>query len=454
VVHVERISVDNHARRFTMVRFAQYVGSAVIAVVVAGFFLRPSTAQVPAGETVVLTGARVIDGTGKPPVERATVIIRNGRVSEIGPSDKLTIPAGAARVDLAGKTVMPGLINAHAHLNVDAASKAAVRDQLIQRLRMYAAYGVTTAYSLGSTQADELEGIKLRDEQERGALEHARLYTSGLIPAPKTPEDARTSVARNAGLKVDIVKLRLNGTPTDMTPDVYGALIDEAHKRNLRTAVHVFYLKDAKGAVEKGADILAHSVRDQEFDQPFLAELRRRTIGYIPTLTRDLSVFVYETRPAFFDDPFFTRGLSLYGGEVAALSEPAMQEKTRSSKQAQDIKQALRQASRNLKLAADAGVPVAMGTDSGAANTPGRWQGFFEHTELAMMVEAGLTPAQAIVAATGTAARVMRLPAVGTLEPGKWADLLVLNADPMADIRNTRQIHSVWIGGRRLANLP
>ncbi|MGH9783394.1 MAG: amidohydrolase family protein, partial [Terriglobia bacterium] len=173
---------------------------------------------------------------------------------------------------------------------------------------------------------------------------------------------------------------------------------------------------------------------------------------YVPTLTRDLSVFVYETRPAFFDDPFFRRGLYAYRTEVDLLSGAEYQEKTRSSPQAQALKQALKQGIRNLKILHDAGVQIAMGTDTGSANDPGRWQGYFEHVEMEMMVEAGMTPMQVIVASTGGAARVLKLDReLGTLEPGKWADLLVLNANPLTSIRNTRQMDSVWIAGRRLS---
>jgi imidazolonepropionase-like amidohydrolase len=236
-----------------------------------------------------------------------------------------------------------------------------------------------------------------------------------------------------------------------MKPDVYRAVIDEAHKRGLRVAAHMFYLKDAQGLLDAGADILAHSVRDRDVNDAFIAELKKRNVGYIATLTRDLSVFVYESAPAFFTDPFFLRGKGVYAQQVAQLSDPAAQEKMRTSKDAQSIKQALQQANRNLKLLSDGGVPIAMGTDTGA-NLVGRWQGFFEHMELEMMVKAGMTPMQTIVAATGGAARVMKLDAkLGTLQPGKWADFVVLNANPLTDIRNTRQIDSVWIAGRRLS---
>jgi imidazolonepropionase-like amidohydrolase len=365
------------------------------------------------------------------------------------------IPAGATRVDATGKTVVPGFINAHGHIDAARTSNVPIPDQLLAQLRVYALYGVTTAFSLGSSAADAPQGLKLRDEQEQAMLDRARLFSAGVVIADSTPDEARKSVGRNADQKVDIIKLRVDGedsNPNKMKPDVYRAVIDEAHKRGLRVAAHMFYLKDAQGLLDAGADILAHSVRDRDVTDAFIAELKKRNVGYIATLTRDLSVFVYESTPAFFGDPFFLRGKGVYAQQVAQLSDPAAQDKMRTSKDAQSIKQALQQANRNLKLLSDGGVPIAMGTDTGA-NLVGRWQGFFEHMELEMMVKAGMTPMQTIVAATGGAARVMKLDAkLGTLQPGKWADFVVLNANPLTDIRNTRQIDSVWIAGHRLSS--
>jgi imidazolonepropionase-like amidohydrolase len=409
--------------------------------------LSAARAQVPAAGMVALTGARIIDGTGRA-LENATLGIDNGRVVSVGAVT--SIPSRATRIDMSGKTILPGLINAHGHLNVDANTKLPIREHLLQRLQLYAQYGVTTVVSLGSTDLDEAEDLRIRDEQRKTIPDRARLYTAGAFAIGKTTQEARKAVDRLADEKVDIVKYKINGLPDDMTPAIYGALVDEAKKRRLLTAVHIFYLKDAKQAIEKGTDILAHSVRDQDVDSELIAQMKRRNVAYIPTLTRDLSVFVYETEPDFFRDPFFRRGLYAYRTEVDLLKDPVHQEMMRKSPLVQAEKQALRQAMRNLKIVFDAGIPVAMGTDTGSANDLGRWQGYFEHIELEMMVQAGLTPMQALNAATGSAARIMHLDHVGTLEPGNWADLLIVNANPLEDIRNTRAINSVWIAGRRL----
>lgn len=409
---------------------------------------QPLPAQAGSAEVIALTGARLFDGTGTPAVADATLLIRDGRVQAVGAAATVTVPAGATRVDLRGKTIIPGFVNAHGHVQVDRDSTLPVRDDLLRRLRMYAYYGVTTVVSLGSAPADEQPGIALRDEQRAGRADGARLYTSGQAVSGRTPEAARQSVDRLADLGVDYAKLRLNGNASDPDFEAFRAQVERAHQRGLRTAVHIFDLKDAQLAVDAGVDVIGHSVRDQDVTPAFISALRQRNVHYIPTLTRDLSAFVYESTPAFFSDPFFLRGRSLYDEQIGTLSDPARQARLRSDANAQAIKPALEQARRNLKLLADAGVSIAMGTDSGAAGAPGRWQGYFEHVELEMMVEAGLTPLQVLTAATGGAARAMALTDVGTLEAGRIADFIVLDADPLVDIRNTRRIDSVWMSGR------
>jgi len=179
--------------------------------------------------------------------------------------------------------------------------------------------------------------------------------------------------------------------------------------------------------------------------------MKRNNVAYVPTLTRDLSVFIYETEPAFWQEPFFQKGMYAYKTQVDILKDAKMQEEARNSPAVQRIKTALQQANRNLKLLSDAGVVIGMGTDTASPNDLGRWPGYFEHTEMEMMVQAGMTPMKVLVAATGDAAKLLRINNVGTIAPGKEADLVVLNANPLDNIRNTRQIDSVWIAGRRLA---
>src|SRR5262249_3999326 len=385
-----------------------------------------------AGAGKAVMGARVIDGTDRAPIDNATLVVRNGRVAALGPAASVTVPAGAERVSLAGKTVIPGLVNAHGHVgNTVGLQQGQYSGENVARdLRTYAAYGVTTVVSLGDDQA---AGFAARDAQRTPALDRARLFVAGPVLAPKTPDEARKLVAEDQALKVDIVKIRVDdnlGTTPKMAPEIYRAVIDEAHKRGLRVAVHLFYLDDAKSVLDAGADFIAHSVRDKDVDDALVAMLKRRNICYCPTLMREVSTFVYESTPSWFSDPLFLKHVD--ATVVAQLKEPARQEQMRNSRSAQRYKVALDQASRNLKKLSDAGVTIAMGTDTGP---PARFQGYFELMELELMAKAGLSPRQVLASATRDAARCQKLDAeLGTLEANKWADFVVLDADPLADI--------------------
>jgi imidazolonepropionase-like amidohydrolase len=248
---------------------------------------------------------------------------------------------------------------------------------------------------------------------------------------------------------VDIVKIRVDdnlGTAKKMSPEVYRAVIDEAHARGQRVAVHLYYLADARALLAAGADFIAHSVRDSLVDAPFSRALAASGVCYTPTLMREVSTFVYESTPAFFADSQFLAHANRQW--MATVSQPARQEAMRTSSSAQRYRAQLPVAERNLKALHTAGVTMAMGTDTGPM---GRFQGYFELMELEMMVKAGLTPAQAIASATRDAARCMRLDKeLGTLVAGKWADFVVLDASPLDRIENARRQHSVWIAGTRL----
>lgn len=390
-------------------------------------------------------GARLIDGSARAPVSNGVLVVRGGRIVAVGPRETTPVPDGARTVDLAGRTVIPGLISAHAHVSdVDGLRPRAYTDANTQRqLGVFARYGITSVWSLGGEQGP---AFAARAAQESAALDRARIFLAGEIVTARTPDEARAAVARVAGTGVDVIKIRVDdnlGTAPKMPPDVYRAVIDEAHRRGVRVAAHVFYLDDAKGLLKAGVDVIAHSVRDREVDAEFLSLLTSRDVPYVPTLTREISTFVFESTPAFFADPFFLREAD--PDVVARLREPERQAAMRASASAQRYKAALAVAKVNLARVAAGGGRIAMGTDSGAFAE--RFEGYFEHLEMEMMVEAGMTPAEVLRSATSNAAHAMRRDDIGLLVPGRWADFVVLDADPLTDIGKTRRIASVWIAG-------
>lgn len=406
----------------------------IIAITLASIPARTSAQQPSAARAY--TGMRLIDGTDRAPIDNATLVVQNGRIVAAGAADRVTVPAGAERVALTGKTVIPGLINAHGHVNDTA------RD-----LQVYAAYGITTVYSLGDEKPDTFAA---RDSQNTPSLTRSRVFLAGPVLNPKTPDDARQLVGTNAGQKVNIIKIRVDdnlGTTPKMAPEIYRAVIDESHKRNLRTAVHLFYLADAKGVLEAGADLIAHSVRDLDVDADLIAKMKARNVCLVPTLMREVSTFAYDTTPAFFSDPLFMAHADPQW--VAGIKDPGAQAKVKASSSAARYKAGLEVAKRNMKKLSDSGVRIAMGTDTGPV---GRFQGYFELMEIEMMVEAGLTPRQALIASTRDAAACQQIDReLGTLEANKWADFVVLNGDPLASIANIKKIDAVYIAGNKIA---
>lgn len=377
------------------------------------------------------TGFTLMDGTERAPIADAAMIVRDGRVVATGPASTVTIPAGAERIDLGGRFVIPGLVNAHGHINAPA------------DLRTYAAYGVTTVFSLGG---DSPAVFAARDTQATATLDRARVWVAGPVLDPKTPDEARTQVAAVKAQGADIVKIRVDdnlGTTQKMPPEVYRAVIAEAHRLGLRVAAHLFYLADAKSLIAAGADLVAHSIRDAAVDDAVVASLKASGVCVSPTLMREVSTFVYESTPSWFSDPLFVKHANREW--MATVQQPARQQAMRQSASAQRYKVALDVASANVKRLSDAGIPIAMGTDTGPM---GRFQGYFELMELELMVKAGLTPRQVLRAATRDAARCMKIDReVGTLETNKWADFVVLDADPLANISNVRRIAQVRIAG-------
>lgn len=403
-------------------------------------------------QTTAFVGGRVIDGTGRV-LEHATVIVRDGRIHTVGSAASIDVPDGAARVELGGKTLMPGLINAHGHVaatrGLESSPEFYTRENLEHQLRTYADYGVTTVFSLGD---DREAGFTLRDEQSGATLSRARLFVGGEVIAGRTATEASAHADRVAAMKPDLLKIRVDdnlGRTPKMPPEAWRAVLARAQAHGLPLAVHIFYLSDAQALLDAGASFIAHSIRDVPVDVRFIREMKSRDVCYCPTLTREVSTFIYDSTPPWVDDPFFLKGVD--AGIARQLSDPDRQAQVRKGAawaQGQQYKAGLEVAKRNLKRLADEGVRIAFGTDSGP---PARFQGFFEHLELEMMVEAGLTPMQAIVSATGDAARCWdKAGQLGTIEPGVNADLIVLGRNPLDDIRNLRAIESVWINGARV----
>jgi imidazolonepropionase-like amidohydrolase len=414
--------------------------------VVAGLVL---TATSVSAQTTAFVGGRVVDGTGKV-IDNGTVIVTGAKITAVGPAST-PVPAGATRIDLKGKTILPGLINAHGHvpattgLRTDAASYT--RDNLLRQLRTYAMYGVTTVFSLGDDQA---EGFTLRDENA-SATDRARIFVAGAVIGGNTADEARANTAKVVAMKPDILKIRVDdnlGSSRKMPEAAWRAVVAESDALKLPLAVHIYYLADAKATLEAGADLIAHSVRDVPVDDQFINTLKSRNVCYSPTLTREISTFIYDATPSWVDDPFFLKGVEK--GVPEQLKDPKRQEQIRNSpawKSGQQYKASLEVAKKNLKTLVDRGVRIAMGTDTGP---PARFQGFFEHLELDMMVEAGMTPMQVIVSATGDAARCHgKTGQLGTLAAGAAADLLIVNGNPLDNIRNLRNIDAVWINGKR-----
>lgn len=391
-------------------------------------------------------GAQLIDGTGRNPVNDAVLVISNGVITAVGSRDAITIPENATITDLSGRTIMPGIINAHGHIGgTEGLTSSYSADNVMRDLKLNAAYGVTAIYSLGG---DGPESVAIRDEQDSVVLNRSRLYVAGEVVVGNTPEEARSIVDKNAAMNVDFIKIRIDdnlGTTEKMTPTVYEAIIDQAKKHNLEVVAHIFYLDDAKALLRLGVKFIGHSVRDQSVDAEFISLMKEKEATYCPTLMREVSTYVYESTPDFFQDPFF-----LAHADTTILNElkkPERQLRIKESQSANLYKSALIIAKANLKRLSDAGVKIAFGTDTGP---PARFQGYFEHLELEQMVDAGLTPMQTIVAATGNAVYHNNKGQLGTLEKGKQADFILLSKDPLIDIKNTRSIESVWIGGNKI----
>jgi imidazolonepropionase-like amidohydrolase len=404
---------------------------------------RPESA--PRGDgSVAFTGARIWDGVSDEIIEDGVLLVRDGRIAEIGAG---VPPVGSRTVELDGMWVVPGFINAHGHVSgrwapddIRGASQRVAGD-----LALYSHYGVTTVLSLGD---EPREAFALREGRNTPGPDHARLFLAGPVIAEENPHEAAARAADNVVAGVDWLKLRVDdnlGTTEKMPWPSVEAVLRVGAETGTPVATHIFYYDDALRLIESGSALIAHSVRDRDVDNRFIDAILAADICYVPTLVREVSTFVYAERPAFFDDPFFLEAADRR--EMARVTQPEYMAEVASSPLAAGYRQALKQAQKNLGILQAAGVPIAFGTDSGP---PGRFPGYFEHMEFALMSEAGLSPEQILRSATSVAADCLSLDDAGTLEEGNRADFLVLEANPLDDLAATRTIRHVYVGGNEV----
>ena len=400
-----------------------FLGAISLAAAVSGCSQAPSDVVLEPANTTYYEGARVLVGNGEV-IEDAVFSVVDGVFAAVGSSNAVDLPSGVSAVDLRGKTVMPAIVDAHVHLSTS-------RDALTQDLRRRAEQGISAALSLGSDGEDV--PLEMRDELMPGAARYLSAGRGITMPEPGRTEvphwvtseaQARQAVRDEAARDVNFIKIWVddrNGQYEKLSAELYSAIIDEAHQHNLKVFAHIFALEDAKGLLRAGIDVFAHGVRDQDIDDEFVALIRQRPeVILVPNLPgRGVPTDLSWLATSMADEEF----LQLQAGNVERLEVQA----------AHGIQ------ARNLARLSAAGMTIAMGTDGNTFWAP--------HVEMEDMVAAGMAAADVIVSATQNSANAVGLDDTGTIQAGKRADFIVLDANPLEAIENTRRISAVYLAG-------
>jgi imidazolonepropionase-like amidohydrolase len=419
-----------------------------------------------AQQAVVYEGGRLIVGDGSAAIENGAFVVQNGHIAAIGAAIKG--PAGATRVNLAGKTVMPALINVHVHIGYEKytswGAKNYTAENVLDHLQREAFYGVAATQSVGSSPLEA--SLQFQRDQQAGKFPPASRYffipgyappnggpdevlreaTNALhaINEVSTGEEARASVRKMAGLGIKAVKIWVDdrrGTYPKMMPEVYNAIIDEAHKHGMLVHAHATTLADQKAVVRAGADVLVHLVQGEKLDDEYLALLKEKKPYWATVISLGDPTAVCE------HDPFFEQAMP--ASVIAKIRATTVRRPLAPSCGPPAPNAASREAiiEYNFPRMIAAGARVVLGTDTGIE--PGHTFGSGEHVEMARWVQLGLTPSQAITAATQRPAELLGLKDMGMLAVGKRADFIVLDANPLENIRNTRRISSVYLDGSK-----
>lgn len=421
-------------------------------------------AQQPAGAgSTLYEGARLITGDGSAPIERAAFLVENARFTRVGRRGEVQAPSGAARVDLTGKTVIPALVDGHSHIgymkNLTSGAMNYTRENILDHMHRFAYFGVAASQSMGSD-FGELP-FQIRDDILAGKYpDAARFLTAGRGLAPlveispdnmrqaafpvTTPEGARASVQELVPRKVKLIKTWVDdrgGTIKKLTPDLYGAIIDEAHKNKLRVAVHATGLGDAKDLLRAGIDVFAHMI--SETDEELVSLFKQHPDTAVLSALGGPHRAVYA--------PWLNPIHPLILETVLPEQIKRLQSRFPLSEQAQlkRSQDAWDRLGRGISQLSAAGVKIGVGTDGGGQQGD-QFIGWTMHAELENMVMAGIPPAKVLAAATRTSAEILGLDDLGMVAAGKSADFVVLDGNPLDDITNTRKIADVYLRGHRV----
>ncbi|WP_145707894.1 amidohydrolase family protein [Azospirillum baldaniorum] len=423
-----------------------------------------------ASSTTVFDGATILDGQSGELRRNWRLVVSGEVIAAIGPAASVQAPPGAQVVTLDGATVLPGIVSDHVHLGAyhgtTSGPAAQNVDVILQQLALYMDFGVTTVASMGTNSAivydlrrrirnGDLRGADfLVADRGIGVPKGAPPVTVGAdqLDRPETVDQAREAVRSAVSRGADVIKLWLDDFQgaklVKMAPEIYSAVIEEAHRNNKQVVAHIYYLEDAKALLRAGADVLGHGVRDQRVDAEFMALMQERGAWYIPTLGVDEAFYRFAEAPNTLDDSFVRKGL--HPDLVAQFQTSAWRDQQLGNPALPQWKAGLQHNLANTKLLFEQGLNVGFGTDSGAM--PLRVPGYGEHRELELLVQAGLTPLQAIRLATEKGAAAMKLHDRGVLLAGKRADFLIVDGDPSQSVSVLRQIRGVWAGGRRVSS--
>ena len=420
-----------------------------IAWAVCGPMSRQAVVLSQSAQTAIV-GVRLIDGTGAPPIDDAVVVVNGDRIQRAGPRARVEIPPGAAIVEAAGKTLLPGLVDVHCHINQPA-------DEMRRYWRAQLRWGVTTMRSAGN---DKPETVPLFRQTRGGTIVAPRAYTagqgfnvSGPYPGaptfkPTTTAEARDNVRNLKRQGVDFLKIWM--TQPLFPPEIIVAIVDEARTQEIPVIAHVTDVASLHQLADLGVTDFLHNPIDQPVTPELVAYAKSKKLTFAPTLANIESKWFYDEHPEILAMPMLQAALYPRGRQMLADAERRTQ--TLSAPDLAQRKQRMRdQTYPFIKAMSQGGVRVVTGTDCGAEASQVTPFGHATHREVQMFVEAGMSPLNAIRAATLEAARVIvrtEDPEFGSIRVGKIADLVLLDADPTVDINNTIRIARVMRAGQ------